>query len=274
MSQDSLLIGLRAYLTGDNDSELEMQASDARKFFPDSFLLISLCGKPPTGKATDMADEVQHYSKKPLGLTPPFRMIADFAREKGFSKCILTDGDEQHMFSEIKRIFDPDSPSVVIPVRENRSLFFSDDAAIDRLTLEEAENAFLRLRYGCMLADPQPGLVILPGRKAIMAAGLSGVASMIGDLALATRLFLAGFRIEEPAIRIRAQKKTRVSLALEFEKISQLESYYSLGFSSVVSKCIGSPEKYLPRGNARHLAAIREKFLEWEASRGRGRDNI
>lgn len=263
-----ILIGLRAYLTGDNDAELAMQVGEAKKFFPRCFLLVALCGRPPTKMVLEVADEVLHYSNPPLGLTPPFHIIIEYAKKHGFMECILTDGDEQHMFSEIRRVYGGSADKAVIPVRENRSLFFSDDngSGIDRPTLEDAENAFLRIRDGCMHTDPQPGLVILKTNAALGAVELSQVPSMIGDIAITTQLFLAGMRIDAPLIKIRKQEKTRVNLALEFEKVSQLESYYSLGFRTVVEKCSNAPEKYLPRGNPNELRCILDAFLDWKTS--------
>lgn len=259
-----ILIGLRAYLTGDNDAELEMQVEAAKKSFPECFLLVALCGKPPTKMVLDVADEVLHYSNPPLGLTPPFHIIVEYAKKRGFGECVLTDGDEQHMFPEIRRVYGGSADGAVIPVRENRSLFFSDGSGIDRPTLEDAENAFLRIRDGCMHADPQPGLVILKTNAALGTVELSQVPSMIGDIAITTQLFLAGMRIGAPLIKTRKQEKTRVNLALEFEKVSQLESYYSLGFQKVVEKCSETPEKYLPRGNPEELKRILDAFLEWQ----------
>jgi len=252
---NSLLIGLRTYLTGDNEDELILQLKEARQFFPDSFILVELCGKDAGAAAYETADMVDHYSKKPLGLTPPFQKIIDFAKDKGFPSCILIDGDSQHKFSEVSRIFET-TDDALVPTRVNRSLFLNDAPDLDRITLEEAENAFLRIAEGCFVPDPQPGLAILKTKSAVQAIELAGISSMIADLVVTTQVFLAGLSINSPEITIRPQKFTRVNTALEFRKVSELEEYYCLSFEDVIERIKKEPELLLPRGNPSSLESL------------------
>lgn len=245
MSRPELFIGLRGYLTGDNEDELELQCLEARKFFPDSRLVVALCGLPAGEKVTGLADEVVHYSGKPLGLTHPFRLLVEKAKNGTFERAILTDGDSQHVFSEIKKVFGSCRADAAIPTRKNKSLIFSDKGAdMDRIVMEELENAFLRVKTGCMLRDPQPGLVLLMNRKALDCLNLEGVPSMLGDLAITRQLFERGFGIDGPEIETRVQDKTRVSLERELGKIRELEEYFGMTLGNVVMAVRKEPEKF------------------------------
>lgn len=257
------LIGLRAYKRGADESELSRQLADAREYFPNSCVAVALCGKKPSPALEKSADEIMHYSPVPVGLTRPFDLLVEHAKREGYSRCILTDGDDQHMFSEIGRICSGAKEDALIPVRKNRSLFFNDSSSIDRLTLEEIENAFLRVRFGCMLRDPQPGLAILLDRSAIDAVDLSGIGSMIGDIVITTQVFLKGLSIGEPEIEIRPQKNTLVNLKLEFTKVFQFEAYYNLGFFEVLKKAGSDPAVMIPRGNPDALGTIEQKYVQF-----------
>lgn len=256
-----ILIGFRAY-TRTDEREISLQLSDAREFFPDSFLTVALCGKAPSPRLKKIADEVIYYSLTPTGLTKPLELLLERAKDGGYSKCILTDGDRQHKLSEICRVWGGSKEKVLVPVRKNRSLFFKDGSDIDRLTLEELENAFLRIKTGCMLRDPQPGLVMFKNRSAISAVNLSGTPSMIGDIVITTQVFLRGIEIEEPEIEIRQQEDTLVGVNLEFRKVFQLESYYRLDFCNVLKRAREDPTALLPRGNAGALDSIEAKYFQ------------
>lgn len=249
MSQHKLFIGLRGYLTGDNADELELQCLEAKKFFPDSHLVVALCGLPAGSTVNDIADEVVHYSDRPLGLTRPFHLLVERAKSGGFDRAILTDGDSQHMFSEIRRMFDSCRADVIVPTRKKKSLIFSDGSDMDRIVMEELENAFFRVKTGCMLIrDPQPGLVLLMNRKALECLNLENVPSMLGDLAITRQLFENGFEIRAPEIDTRVQEKTRVSLERELGKIRELEGYFGMTLGEVVGVVKEEPERFFIDG--------------------------
>lgn len=228
MSKNRLLISLRSYLTGDNLDELELQVREAKQHFPEAQILVPLCGEPAS-KYVEKQAEVIHYGAKPLGLTPPLSMAIEYAKDNNFEQLILTDGDSQFPFADIRRLYAwglKNNSSAIIPVRRNKSLFFSDDKKADRVRMEERENALMRAKYPDAPPDPQPGLVLLFNNAAISALDLRKIPSMIGDLAITAQLLDAKMRIDSPEVDTRTQNKTRVSLKLEQTKLAQLEHFF------------------------------------------------
>jgi len=260
-----IFIGLRSILLPETYDELILQCKEAKYQFPDSFLEISLCGNEPDEIFFNLSDKVDHYSSNPIGLTPPLVKLVDSAMKGNYSLVILTDGDKQHIFSEIKNIFQigiEEKVDFLIPIRVNRSLKFNNDQVLDRLTLEELENIYFKLTTNSFLIDPQPGLYIFYNARVLESLDLINVYSMIGDLVLTEQVITKKFKISEKEVNIRNQETTRMNLEREFNKIFQFEAYYKVSFQEIIDIARKDPKKYLPRGNVKSLNHILETYIE------------
>jgi len=258
-----LIIGLRAYGDEDSFKELEFQIRQSKAYFPSAFVISAICGKEAPVKIQSIIDKIIHYSDNPIGLTPPLHELIKYATKAYSNQLILTDGDNQHIFSQIKMAYDEGikvKADAVIPIRKNKNLGFSDDKVIDRITLEEVENAFLRIKKGCKLIDPQPGLIILLNQKAIKSLNLEGIPSMIGDLVITDQLLRENYKIIEPPVTIRKQKRTLINVQREMVKVQQFEKYFELSFKEVIKTVQKSPNIYLKNGTVDELPLLLDTY--------------
>jgi glucose-1-phosphate thymidylyltransferase len=251
----SLTIGIRAYLREDNVAELGFQVSEARKFFPKSKIIVAICGNPVPKKIAKKADKIVHYSKIPIGLTPSWDIFIKYAKSNRSDELIVVDGDDQHIFSEIKKIYREYPSGVIIPERDKRIVFISDQQ-IDGVTLEDLENAFLRYKTAPILRDIQTGVFIIKDRSVINELNFSNIDSWVGDLAFHDKLrAFKKLRICSPKIKVRVQKFTLSDRELVFKAIQSYEKYFDIKFSDLVNKVRSKPSKYLIDGR---LSAIRD----------------
>ena len=99
---------------------------------------------------------------------------------------------------------------------------------MSRETVEEVENAFLRIKPGCKLIDPQPGLIILLNQNAIQSLNLTEIPPMIGDIVITHQLLRKGYKIIEPPVLTRKQKRTLSTYKKKWKKYDSLKN--TLGF--------------------------------------------
>ena len=262
-----LIIGLRAYGEKDSFKELEFQIRQSKTYFPNTFVSSTICGKEAPTKIQSIIDKIIHYSDKMIRLTPPLHELIKYAKDKyakdaRLNQLILTGGDNQHIFSEIRRVYEEGikvKADAVIPTRKNKNLAFSDNKVIDR-TLEEVENAFLRIKTGCKLGDPQPGFIILLNQKAIQNLNLEGIPSMIGDLVITDQLLRQGYKIIEPPVTIRKQKRILINVQREMLKVKQFEKYFRLSFKEAIKTIQEKPNIYLKNGTIDELQPLLDTY--------------
>jgi hypothetical protein len=227
------MIGFRYYSKNENDQKvLEMQCKDARKYFPDSFIAIALCGIKM--KNEKVADKILHYSEKPIGFTSPLDILVKFAKQNNFDQLILCDGDDQHIFSELKKAYEDglkNKVDAVLPFRKNRNLFLEDNKKIDRLILEDIENESIRLISKLDFKDMQPGTLIILNRKIIESLNFENVPAWIGDISMTTQL--KGYKVSEPEIKVREQKATTINLERIFTQMKQMEQHFNFSFLEI-----------------------------------------
>lgn len=265
---NEILIGFRAYLNDINEKELEFQCKDAKKYFSKSAIFISSTGKKPNKIIQSNSNVISHLSDNPLGFSEPFNDIINYAKKKAYSKIILVDGDCQHKFSEIKRIFDEGELKkydVIIPERTRKSLFFKEGKIeLNRIKLEEIENSFLRY-IGAPYKDFQTGLFIILNKKFLNFIHLEKISSWLSDFYLSEVFFKNKANVFEPKIETRKQKSTSVGLQIEFEKILQLEDYFNMKFPNLVKEIKKSPQKLLCEKEIIDLDLILKYYLEFSS---------
>ena len=101
-----LIIGLRAYGNEYSFKELEFQIRQNKAYFLSAFVVSAICGKKAPMKIQSIIDKIIHYSDKPIGLTPPLHELIEYIKDVCSNRLILTDGDNQHIFSEIRKAYD------------------------------------------------------------------------------------------------------------------------------------------------------------------------
>jgi hypothetical protein len=228
-----LFLGFRALIDRD-EGVLCSQLGDARRYFPGSRLVAAVCGDRPSEAVTGLCDDVLYYSEKPLGITLPWHHLIEHAKGHGAGELLLCDGDDQFIFSELRRVYDmANGRDAIVPVRRKKSLFFQDDC-IDRVLIEECENLLFRAACPNTLRDPQPGALFLMTGKAIACLSMETVPSWIADLAATAQLLGNGCTIAEPEIDIREQGKTHMTLGRELLKIRQMERYFGVSFLEAI----------------------------------------
>lgn len=230
-----LLIGFRVLLNGE-DGVFLSQLQDARTSFPKARLIAAICGCAPSESIRSLCDDIIYYSDQPLGLTKPFDLLVEYARSHDADRLILVDGDDQFIFSELRRLYDASNRSsydAIIPIRRKKSLFFSDDG-INRVLVEDCENLIFSTACPNDLKDPQPGAIFLLTKKAISSLSLGTVPAWIGDLAVTAQLIKANCSLCELEMDIREQQMTHMTLNRELLKIRQLEHYFGVRLMDVL----------------------------------------
>ena len=260
---DNPVIGIRSFFSRANAAELEMQLRGARKYFPESRIAIALCGEEPSKTIKSYASKIFHYSKKPIGWTQPWKILTDYAKSMKSSELIVVDGDSQHMFSEIRRVYDKNRGRVVVPEREKRIIFLSD-SEISRVTLEDIENTFLRVKYGCKLKDPQPGLFMILNRRSLDKLNFEHVSPWIGDAAFLAQMYKNKIKIASPKINVRSQTTTSLNLDIVFKGIEELEKHFGISFLDITNILKKRPEQYLYQGRLAEIEHIKKKFNEFQ----------
>jgi glucose-1-phosphate thymidylyltransferase len=206
------------------------------------------------------ANKIIHYSDKPLGFTKPWSILLDSIKNDTFDELIMVDGDDQHIFSEIKRIYKKYRGHVVIPEREKRIVFLSD-SPINRVAMEDLENAFLRLKYNCKLNDPQTGLFMFLNKNAIDSIKLNGIGSWVGDLAVLSNLYEKKLKIMTPKINVRPQKKATINLDFAFRTVIDLEKFFKINYLDVIKAVKDNSEKYLYKSRLSDVEEIRKLYV-------------
>lgn len=227
------MIGFRYYSQKEEDQKvLELQCKDAKKHFPNSFVVIALCGIKM--KNEKIADKILHYSEKPLGFTEPLANLVNFAKKNKFNQLILCDGDNQHIFSELKKAYEEglkNKADATLPFRKNRNLFFEDNKKIDRLILEDIENESIRLVSKLNFKDIQPGTLIILNRKIIENLNFENVPPWVADFSLVTQL--KDYKVSEAEIKIRDQQATTINLERIFTQMKQMEQHFNFSFLEI-----------------------------------------
>ena len=256
------IIGIRSYFSSSNAAELEMQIREAKKYFPDSEIVIALCGENPSKSIENYHVTIFHYSDKPIGWTQPWKILTDYAKKSGSKGLIVVDGDSQHIFSEIKRLYTKYIGKVIIPEREKRVIFLSD-SEISRVTLEDIENTFLRVKYNCKLKDPQPGLFMILNKNVIDDLKFDKVDPWIGDISFISQLYENKIKITSPKIKVRSQVTTSLNLDIVFRGIQELENHFNIKFNDITNILKKRPEQYLYQGRVIEIDNIKKKFNEF-----------
>ena len=258
---EKIMIGFRQYSKNEEDQKvLEMQCKDARKYFPNSYVVVALCGIKLVNE--NIADKVIHYSDKPLGFTRPLYELLKFAKENNFNQLILCDGDDQHIFSELRKAYEDGlkkKSDVVLPIRKNRNLFFEGKEKIDRIVLEDLENESIRILLNIKFKDIQPGTLIVLNKKVIDNLNLENVPNWIGDFVLVEKI--KDFKVFEPEIKVREQKITTVNLGRIFTQMKELEQYFNFSFLDIFNTVKNNIEK---KSNRDISDAINEVKKEYE----------
>ena len=257
------IIGIRSFFNSSNAAELEMQLRESRKYFPESRIVVALCGDEPSKVIRNSADKIFHYSKKPIGWTQPWKILTDYAKSSKSEELIVVDGDSQHIFSEIKRVYNKNKGKVIVPEREKRFVFLSD-SQISRATLEDLENTFLRVKYNCTLKDPQPGLFMILKKEVIGKLNFNNAEPWIGDAAFLGQLYENNVKIESPMIKVRSQITTSLNLDIVFKGIVELEKHFGIKFFDIINILKKRPEQYLYQGRLTEIDYIKKKFTEFQ----------
>ena len=256
-----LVLGIRAYLTGDNYKELETQVRDANKYFPEAAIVVALCGMEATDYVKNNSTVI-HYSTVPLGLTKPLSILINFTKENDYEELILVDGDDQFIISGVRKIYDKHKGDVVIPQRAIKHMFLSD-SKISRNALDDLENAFLRVAYDCKLKDLQPGLYMLLNKNAINCINLDNKDMWIGDLILLSQLFKNKFKVKSPEIKVRLQKKTTINLERSFMMLLGAQEYFGINLSKLINIIKKEPKNYLYDSKPSDIDVIEEEFVKY-----------
>ena len=259
------VIGIRSFFSRSNAAELEMQVREAKRYFPKSDIVIALYGEEPTKTIKKYATKIFHYSKKPIGWTQPWKILTDYAKSSNSKELIVVDGDSQHIFSEIRRVSNKHSGKIVIPEREKRVIFLSD-SEISRVTLEDLENTFLRIKYNCILKDPQPGLFMILNKHALSKLNFENISPWIGDAVFLSQMYKNKIKIFSPKIKVRSQTTTSLNLDIVFKGISELEKYFDISFFEVINMLKKRPEQYLYQGRLTEIEHIKKKFIEFKSN--------
>lgn len=260
---NELIIGIRSLFSRANAAELEMQLRGASKYFPESRIVIALCGEELPKALKRYASKIFHYSKKPVGWTQPWKILADYAKLTKAKELIIVDGDSQHIFSEIRRVYDKNRGQVVVPEREKRIIFLSD-SEISRVTLEDIENTFLRVKYDCKLKDPQPGLFMILNKHILDKLSFEHVSPWIGDAAFLAQMYKDKVKIASPKVKVRSQTSTSLNLDIVFKGIQELEKHFGISFPKIIDILKKSPEQYLYQGRLAEIDYIKKKFNEFQ----------
>ena len=260
---DFPVIGIRSFFSRANAAELEMQLRGAKKYFPESKIAVALCGEEMPKSLKSYAAKIFHYSKKPVGWTQPWKILTKYAKSINAKELVVVDGDSQHIFSEIRRVYEKNRGKVVVPEREKRIIFLSD-SEISRVTLEDIENTFLRVKYGCSLKDPQPGLFMVLNNHALNKLNFEHVSPWIGDAAFLAQMYENKIKIASPKINVRSQTTTSLNLDIVFKGIEELEKHFGISFLEITNILKKRPEQYLYQGRLAEIDYIKKKFNEFQ----------
>src|SRR3990167_2220657 len=167
-----LAIGIRSLITREGAHDLLQQARDARKTFPDAKIVLAACGERVPEETAGHFDEVAHYSDKAEGHGKSWLEMLRFAERQNADSLIVTDGNAQHVFANVRKAYGKAPAGLTVPQRTRRVIFTGDP--VDGATLEDLENAFVRQKWKPKIRDLQSGLFIIRGRE-----NYSGLAAQI-----------------------------------------------------------------------------------------------
>jgi|GEM_PF-4633 len=261
----TLAIGIRSLVSDEGLPELLRQAADARKEFPEAKLVLAACGmEPPEGLSASF-DKVVHYSNKAEGYGKPWALILAYAEESGCDDVIVTNGNDQHIFAEVRKAYEKAQPGVVVPERMKRVVFMRD--TIDGQTLEDLENGFIRHKWSTGIRDLQSGLFILKGRNSWrgLREGMEKLDSWLGDLAFYDLLFSRNHNagISTPKIIVRSQHYSLSSRLFVFRTIASCEQHFGISFQDLVKEALNEPFAYLFDGSPARVEEIENAYLNY-----------
>lgn len=259
-----LVIGFRAHLVENKSKELVNQIKDAIKYFPEAIIFVAACGDKPSVELTSLTQNIDYYNSVAIGLTPTWDKITKFAQQSGADNLIIIDGDNQHKFSEVYRVFRENSDAdIIIPERTNK-FSFESDKEFDGLTLEDLENAFVKLKYPTLLFDLQVGLFIFNSKQIINSLDFSKFENFLGDLSLYEQILRKGHKIVNPSVNIRKPEFTLSSRDLVFRNIEACESHFNISLEDLSKVIIENPKQYLHGGRLFEISKIISHFRNFK----------
>lgn len=249
----------------DNIKEYETQLEDIRTAFPQAFIFLVVCGLPITKKLASNSNEVVHYSKTPLGLGVPNKLIVDKSIKSGVNHLIIIDGDRQHIIQNIRNIYEKNLSSdsdVIIPERKKRFLFTREE--LHGPTVEDILNGFLRYSIGCNLNDPVPGVYIFLKTKKLQKFKFDESKSWVGDNELLKNIFESGLSISSPLLHVRENIYTISNRDLIFNSLTQNEKFFGVEIEEISNYIKNNPEKSLFGGNFYEVDRTVETYKEFK----------
>ncbi|MFH0737376.1 MAG: glucose-1-phosphate thymidylyltransferase [Candidatus Micrarchaeota archaeon] len=261
----TLALGIRSFISPEGLPELERQASDARKVFPKAKMILAACGEIVPDKIASVFDSVVHYSGKAEGHGRSWSIILDYASKNRCEDVIVTNGNDQHIFPAVRKIYERAPKGVTVPERMKRVIFTRD--SIDGLTLEDLENGFLRRKWATSVRDLQAGLFMIKGRGYYEPIGSSigGLDSWLGDLAFYDLLFSThpDIRINTPKIEVRSQHFSISSRLFVFRTIASCEKHFRISFQELIREAEKEPFSYLFDGSPSRIGDIETAYMNF-----------
>ena len=252
----------------DNHNELNFQVKEAKKYFQNDKVVVFVCGDKPDSEVYHTADKVFYYSEKPLGPLKPWQLAINYAKQENFEQVIVVDGDDQHIFSEIKRVHKDydrnlEKADVIIPERGKRIIYLSN-SDIDRVTIEDLENAYIRVNYKNAVKDLQTGLFLLMNRQSICCLKLDNIDPWADDLVAVDQFYQHHLNVISPEIEVRSQRTTTFNQEIVFKRIIEFEKYFQKDFLNLIQIVEQNPEMYLFEGKISELNLIKKIFIEYK----------
>lgn len=264
IKKKKLVIGFRAHLVENKSKELIAQIKDTIKYFPDATIFVAACGEKPSAELKKLTNNIDYYNSVAIGLTPAWDRITKFANKVGADTLIVVDGDNQHKFSEIYRIYKENSDAdIVIPQRTNR-FSFEGDKEVDGLTLEDLMNAFVKINYSTPLFDLQVGVFIFNSKQIIDSFDFSNFEDYLGDLSLYEQILRKGYKITDPSIEIREPEFTISSRDIVFRNIEACENHFNISLEDLSKEVIQNPKQYLHGGRLFEISKILFHFRNFK----------
>jgi len=266
---EKTLVGIRAYLVGENAREHEEQLAGIRDAFPkgEAFLLYLACGLKPTEGMARLADRVEYYGDAPKGVGLPTQKIIEYALANGFARLVVVDGDGQHKPEAVAAMasrLGEKGADAVVPQRSKRVIFSREK--LDGKTVEDVESAFLRMGWGAELkglADLTPGLFLF--RDAGKLAGFNAEEnSWIGDYLLVEHCLKKKMSLTAPVIKIRENVYTLSNKRLLFREIAQLETHYGKTLQEVAVEIRKRPYDYLHGGSIGAIDGLIDEYRRFK----------
>lgn len=257
-----MLVGVRAYLVKDNLDEHVRQLSAIRKAFPSAHVLYMACGLPVPAGAVPHADRIEHYSELPQGVGQPTERILQYAQEHALSPVVIMDGDLQHRPDQIAAIAAMKTTADLVMARRKKRVLFSREK-LDGKTVEDVQNAFLRLNFPEAPEDITPGAYVVIHPEKFSGIRLSE-SSWIGDYVLAEHALKNNLAVATVDVDVHTNVYTLSNRKLLFREIAELEKRFGRPLQEVVARVRKNPYAFLHGGN---LAALDDVMDEYRRHR-------